>query len=1372
MMTGWKIWVEKCTHHRQALKRPVSAAVLAVLFAGLTITFQNCTSGFNASGMSASIAATNFCQTHPNDPSCVAPLRCGAPALPGAASLTPPGSGLGPIAANQGLGLGQNAITSVGAGRLDVFYQATGTLEHQWYNGTSWLGQEDRGAGALSTPAAVSWGVTATGLNRQDVFYQTQGSILGHQYFDGTSWNVEALGGGLGSPPSAVSWGPNSLDVFYQIANSTNLGHQWYHGHGWNAEALGGGVGSPPTVVSWGTNRLDVFYQIANSTNLGHQYFNGSGWTAEALGGGVGSPISVASWGPNRLDVFYQIANSANLGHQWFDGNGWNAEALGGGVGSAPSVVSWAPNRFDVFYQIANSTNLGHQWFDGTTWNAEALGGGVLGTPSVSSWGPNRLDVFYPSQGGALGHQWWDGTGWKTLVPVPQYVTATHEAAGINVAWQPVVDVNLAGYQISRAPDLNSTFLPVGTVASASSSFLDTAVSQAGTYVYKVSAFDQSGSTSAQNWATARAYDNLYARSSTTVYSGPQLSNIQFPVGPLGGGSILHFGDGTRNQGWIFGGMAPDSFQPKTVGILPNSFFAVRAQPTGGSAVVRALQTVAAGAFTGVQSLTFQGEYPIATYQFSDSSLPISVTETVVNPMIPGDLKNSGIPTAIYQFTIKNTGATSTQVSLLATQQNAVGYDGSSPIQGDAFSGYGTNANIVAISNTSSQIMMSSTAPGSGSMTLDMQAANTSATASWDINSLYSQFAQNGSVSGPISVQSPGPGTTIDGAIASSVTLAPGQSITIPVVLSWYFPSNTNEFDVSSSVNTGRQYTNWWTTATDVDQYVATNLTNLLSNTQLYHDTFYNSTIPQYMLDRISASIAVLHTPTVFWAKNGFFGAWEGQGCCGNMPNHVWHYAQAQAHLWPQIGQLWDQQWFADIQSDGMVPTRIGTSGFTFDGQAGNILMAYRDYLNSGDINWLKTQWPQILSAMNYLKNNFDPQANGVLIGNALTTLDSSSPIASPWLGSMYLAAVNASAHMASLVGDSANATLYQNIYSLGRVNQEQAFWNGSNYVENAPNPNNSANAPNPNGLPLAPQVVLGNATEIDMLLGQWWSTQLGLGDIYNSAHMTQALQYLFSNNYKDNNLGDATSGPFSLTHMFRDFVEDTDASTRMASWPLRDRPANPINYNDETMTGFEYSAAAVMIQRGLLDQGLRMVRAVSNRYDGRLRNESYILNWGGTEYLGAGPCYTVCDGTGNPFGDDEAGKWYGRSLSSWSLLLALQGFSFDLAAQNISFAPTYLPANHQSFFTAGTTWGSFKQQQDSSSQTDQITPAYGSLTLKTVTLAIPTGSTVNDTAVTLNGQALSCAQFSTSGTSANVSFPSTVIAAGATLNITLKFNK
>ena len=533
------------------------------------------------------------------------------------------------------------------------------------------------------------------------------------------------------------------------------------------------------------------------------------------------------------------------------------------------------------------------------------------------------------------------------------------------------------------------------------------------------------------------------------------------------------------------------------------------------------------------------------------------------------------------------------------------------------------------------------------------------------------------------------------------------------VILSWYFPTANRGWG-----GNGMYYTNYWSNASAVDQYVTSNLTSLQAQTQLYHDTLYSSNLPQYVLDRITSATAILHTPTMWWAQNGFFGGYEGYGCCDGMPNHVWHYAQADARLWPQIGQMIDQQWLNNENSDGSLPYRYTENRFAFDGQAGVILSTYRDYLNSQNTSWLNTYWPKIKGAMNYMVTSFDPNHNGILQGAALTTLDQTQPTMGPWLGSMYLAAVNASAHMASLVGDSADASLYQNIYTKGQTNQENMLWNGQlgYYVEN---PQNAGNA----------QHFVGNGMDIDMLLGQWWSTQLGLGDIYNSQHITLALQNLSKYNFKPNFVGNTPYSSYTYSHQWRDFVEPTDGGIVDTTWPNNDQPSNSIWYFDETQSGYEYAAATEMLQRGLLNQGLQAIKTLSNRYDGTLRNDPY---------LAFGNC-GIGDATGNPFGDDECGKWYGRSMSSWSALLALQGFSYNASQGAIGFNPGWQPNNHKSFFTAANGWGTFNQQQNSNgTQSDSIKLAYGTLSLKTITLAVPTGTSTSGWTVTLNGQNMS----------------------------------
>jgi len=107
------------------------------------------------------------------------------------------------------------------------------------------------------------------------------------------------------------------------------------------------------------------------------------------------------------------------------------------------------------------------------------------------------------------------------------------------------------------------------------------------------------------------------------------------------------------------------------------------------------------------------------------------------------------------------------------------------------------------------------------------------------------------------------------------------------------------------------------------------------------------------------------------------------------------------------------------------------------------------------------------------------------------------------------------------------------------------------------------------------------------------------------------------------------------------------------------------------------------MVQAGLVREGFTVTRGVWTRYDGRLRQ--------GVAHGGF---------NGNPFGDDECGKYYARAMSVWSLLLACQGFAYDGPAGTIGFRPVWHPENHTSFFTAAEGWGVFTQRVGCSAST------------------------------------------------------------------------
>ena len=94
--------------------------------------------------------------------------------------------------------------------------------------------------------------------------------------------------------------------------------------------------------------------------------------------------------------------------------------------------------------------------------------------------------------------------------------------------------------------------------------------------------------------------------------------------------------------------------------------------------------------------------------------------------------------------------------------------------------------------------------------------------------------------------------------------------------------------------------------------------------------------------------------------------------------------------------------------------------------------------------------------------------------------------------------------------------------------------------------------------------------------------------------------------------------------------------------------------------TGIEYQAAAHLIMTGQVAEGLAVVRAVRQRYDGQWRN---------------------------PFDEYECGHWYARAMSSYGLLQALTGARYDAVEKTLYLRPA-IQGDFRAFLATATGFG------------------------------------------------------------------------------------
>ncbi|CAN7146279.1 GH116 family glycosyl-hydrolase [Devosia sp. LjRoot16] len=803
-------------------------------------------------------------------------------------------------------------------------------------------------------------------------------------------------------------------------------------------------------------------------------------------------------------------------------------------------------------------------------------------------------------------------------------------------------------------------------------------------------------------------------------YAGENARNVVFPLGGIGAGSIGIGGDGRLRDWEIYN-------RPSKGSVNGFSHFAVKAERDGKVLDTRVLHGPFQGSLTGdylgkhfnsfgfgvrrehmagfpsFEAATLSGPYPVATLDFADKRFPGTVKLEAFSPYLPMESRLSSLPVAMFEFTLANTTAEPIDYTLFGCLgfefKDQAGVTASAPDGRTALTGRSaSDRKSIHYSELSITTDSAETSyqrhffRGSWFDALEVY---------WqDINRpgrLKDRFYDDAAthrMSGSRAVAE-------HSTLASHVTIPAGESRTLRVAIAWYVP-NASKYWVSQNALIGEPkdipsvwrnyYATQWPSADAVAAEAFAGWDRLASQTKRLQAELLASTLPDPVLDAVSANLSIVKTATVLRLEDGTFYGWEGchpdAGSCEGSCTHVWNYQQVLPFLFPDLERSMREADFFNNQvpSGGMafrlaLPLGIGTSNDRpcVDGQFGNVLKAYRDWKLTGDLAWLRSIWPEVKAAIGYAwhpdnYDKWDPEKSGVLTGRQHHTLDMELFGPSSWLNGFYLGALLAGSKMAEAVGEADTAAEFAEIYARGRRWTHDNLFNGSYFIQDVDLEDKQQLARFESKLGQSNYVrgsiydlywsdehgqvkyQVGEGCEIDQVLAQWHAGLYGLGDVFEPEQFASAVRAVYQHNFK-RRLGDEANP-------CRVFGLENEAGTLMCAWPEGAvRPAIPVPYSQESMHGFEYAFGCQLMMIGELDKAIEVFAAVRDRYRGHNRN---------------------------PFNEIECGSNYARSMASYAAVLVLSGFGFDLSEGRIAFAPKLMSEGRfRSLWSTGTAWGS-----------------------------------------------------------------------------------
>jgi uncharacterized protein (DUF608 family) len=398
-------------------------------------------------------------------------------------------------------------------------------------------------------------------------------------------------------------------------------------------------------------------------------------------------------------------------------------------------------------------------------------------------------------------------------------------------------------------------------------------------------------------------------------------------------------------------------------------------------------------------------------------------------------------------------------------------------------------------------------------------------------------------------------------ALASSLKLAPGEKADIRFTLSWFFPHHLTR----RGRELGHMYANWFNHAAEVNRFLGDNYGRHRAATETFARTLADTSLGDAMAFSWSSqlSTAVFNT---WWTKDGGYAIWEGLGCCGLSTTDVDYQGSFPiVALFPELKLEQMRRIIAHQNEVGQVPhnypgdvNQVDNGFARVDMNPQFVMMVCRDYLWTGDKDYLQFMWPHIVKAMAFTES-LDTNGDGLPDRDtALQTYDQWRIRGTPsYVSSLWIGGLRAAIRIAIESGKTDEARRWSDLLAKASASFDRLLFNGQYY-----------------------SLCVDGDTRHDLCMtdqisGEWFTRLIGLPTTLSEGNLKQALDSVFTNNFN----------PEFGVH------NATAPGGGQDALKLTNLQAGGV------WSGIEFAFAAMLMDHGRCADAVKVVEAVHRRY-------------------------------------------------------------------------------------------------------------------------------------------------------------------------------